>query len=213
MEHESADSRKQAKSRKKRIVQWLLRFLLLLSVTTLNIACDRVTKEAAGVLEGRRPISYLSGVLMLGYAENKGAFLSAGSSLPDTARTIILIVVPAAFILAVALYTLLRKRHEDEKTEVGETIAVACLLGGGGSNIWDRIFNHGRVIDFLNLGIGPVRTGIFNAADLSILLGCGILLVVYLKSKNRAAPPEKDPGFGDDDTGRRDMPAEPEKRL
>ena len=30
---------------------------------------------------------------------------------------------------------------------------------------------RGSVIDFMNVGVGPLRTGIFNVADMAILLG------------------------------------------
>ena len=33
-----------------------------------------------------------------------------------------------------------------------------------------------KVIDFMNLGLGPVRTGIFNMADVQIMLGLALLL-------------------------------------
>ena len=40
----------------------------------------------------------------------------------------------------------------------------------------NRIRFEGRVFDFLNLGIGGLRTGIFNVADLAIVIG-GVLAV------------------------------------
>jgi signal peptidase II len=45
------------------------------------------------------------------------------------------------------------------------------------SNLIDRIVYDGRVIDFLNIGIGPLRTGIFNIADMAIT-GAAVFLVV-----------------------------------
>jgi len=39
--------------------------------------------------------------------------------------------------------------------------------------------------DFINIGIVPVRTGIFNFADLSILIGC-LLLVASPWKRARA---------------------------
>jgi signal peptidase II len=52
---------------------------------------------------------------------------------------------------------------------------VALFVAGGASNLVDRIA-HGVVIDFMNVGIGPLRTGIFNVADVAIMLGAGILM-------------------------------------
>lgn len=40
----------------------------------------------------------------------------------------------------------------------------------------DRV-TLGRVIDFLNVGIGPLGTGIFNVADMAIIAGVVMLIV------------------------------------
>lgn len=50
------------------------------------------------------------------------------------------------------------------------------MLSGGLGNLLDRIMNDGRVIDFMNLGIGPLRTGIFNVADVCITIGVVLLI-------------------------------------
>jgi signal peptidase II len=44
------------------------------------------------------------------------------------------------------------------------------------------------VIDFMNVGIGSLRTGIFNVADMAILLGAGIVLLEIYLSARRAPP-------------------------
>jgi signal peptidase II len=41
----------------------------------------------------------------------------------------------------------------------------------------DRIVYDGRVVDFLNAGIGAIRTGIFNTADMAITTGAILLLI------------------------------------
>ena len=53
------------------------------------------------------------------------------------------------------------------------------------SNLLDRI-TYGKVIDFMNLGLGPVRTGIFNVADMAIMLGAAIVVVAGYCSDRRA---------------------------
>jgi signal peptidase II len=53
-------------------------------------------------------------------------------------------------------------------------VGVAIFVAGGASNLLDRI-TYGMVIDFMKVGIGPLRTGIFNVADMAIMLGAGIL--------------------------------------
>ena len=50
------------------------------------------------------------------------------------------------------------------------------VVAGGISNLVDRIA-MGSVIDFLNVGVGPFRTGIFNVADVAIVTGIGLLIL------------------------------------
>jgi signal peptidase II len=49
------------------------------------------------------------------------------------------------------------------------------------------LFYDGRVTDFLNVGIGSFRTGIFNLADMAILAGALLLIL------SRYAPPPAAP--------------------
>ena len=42
------------------------------------------------------------------------------------------------------------------------------------------------VIDFLNVGIGPVRTGVFNVADMAIMAGAGMAVIYGYWPGNRA---------------------------
>jgi signal peptidase II len=55
--------------------------------------------------------------------------------------------------------------------------AWGLVIGGGVSNLVDRLWYGGYVVDFLNVGIGPVRTGIFNFADVFIMVG--VLLLIF----------------------------------
>jgi signal peptidase II len=61
---------------------------------------------------------------------------------------------------------------------------LTLLAAGGASNWADRVV-HGRVIDFMNVGIGPLRTGIFNVADVAIMLGVALLLFGQFVRKDR----------------------------
>jgi len=69
---------------------------------------------------------------------------------------------------------------------LGAPVALALLAGGGTSNLLDRLLYDGRVTDFLNVGIGSLRTGIFNLADMAIMAGA---LLLVLKKRASAAGP------------------------
>jgi signal peptidase II len=60
-------------------------------------------------------------------------------------------------------------------------ISLTLIFSGGISNFYDRASNNGAVIDFLNVGIGSLRTGIFNVADMAIMLG--VFLLLFAKDK------------------------------
>ena len=55
-------------------------------------------------------------------------------------------------------------------------LGIALVFAGGVSNLADRIVLEGSVVDFMNLGIGTLRTGIFNVADIAIMAGFFVLL-------------------------------------
>jgi signal peptidase II len=149
-----------------RVAGQMLVLLLVLS----TVGCDRVTKHLATTnLRGLEMQSYLAGFLQLEYVRNPGAFLSIGTTLPEPVR-VALFTVGAGVLLMVVGFIAIKDRW------AGLPLAgVALTLAGGASNLIDRIL-HGSVVDFMSIGIGSVRTGIFNVADIAILLG-GALIV------------------------------------
>jgi len=149
---------------------------ILILVLVACIACDQSTKYTAKIyLQGQGIYSYIGDTFRLGYSENTGAFLGLGSSLPEHVRTFIFSGLVAIFLLAFLVYII--KSPNVSKSGV---IASGLIIGGGLSNLIDRLVNNGAVIDFLNLGIGSLRTGIFNVADMAIMLGA-FLLIFYNK--------------------------------
>jgi signal peptidase II len=145
-----------------------------LALLFMTVGCDRVTKRmAVDNLADKPPQSYLGGVIRLEYAENPGAFLSVGSELPEWARVSIFRIGVGVALLAVGFVAL--KQHW-----VGIPLSGASLVVAGGvSNLVDR-FLQGNVVDFMSVGIGSVRTGIFNVADVAILLG-GALIAFLIR--------------------------------
>lgn len=148
------------------------RWITIIIIMTIVIISDQITKELAREHLADSPtISYWDNLFLLHYAENDGAFLSMGSNWPTLIRTIFLTIVPVIF-LTILFFVVLFSKDMDYMT----TIAFALILGGGLSNMWDRIFNNGFVVDFMNMGIGNLRTGIFNVADMAIT--CAFFMIV-----------------------------------
>jgi signal peptidase II len=61
---------------------------------------------------------------------------------------------------------------------------ISPVLGGDISNLMDRFMHGGRVVDFMNVGLGSLRTCIFNIADMIIMAGIRLLCVLLLRSLN-----------------------------
>ena len=158
----------------------LTRIAMIAILILLNIGCDQKTKQMAQDKLYHQDVStYFFDTFRLVYAENEGAFLSAGSDLEGTWHFILLKVLPVTMLSLLLLYTIFSK-----SINMPQTIALSFILGGGISNIIDRL-NYGKVIDFMNMGIGNLRTGIFNFADLSIMLGIAIFLFANYKSSKK----------------------------
>jgi signal peptidase II len=149
-------------------------FAMVLMLST--IGCDRVTKHLASTrLAGSSPHSYLSGTVRLEYAENPGAFLSLGENLPDWARIGLLTAAATLGLAAVAVAAFKFRRAATP------FIGAMLFLAGGASNLVDRI-SRGSVVDFLNVGVGSLRTGIFNVADVALMIGVALMMLGWDRS-------------------------------
>jgi signal peptidase II len=143
------------------------RLLLILAILFSCVGCDQATKSVAkAYLSGAQPIILLGDTVRLELARNYGAFLSLGSSLGESSSGILLSVVVGVVLAALLGYVFVTR---PQNPLVGASIAL--IVGGGVSNLIDRLRYGGYVVDFLNVGIGSLRTGIFNVADMAIMAG------------------------------------------
>lgn len=157
-----------------------LRLLLLALVMASTIGCDRVTKHMATALLADKPTqAFFADSVRLVYAENTGGFLSLGAGLPPVVRTS-LFTVMTGLVLVVLLVSLFRSRWS-----FWRSLGLALFVAGGISNWVDRVIN-GSVVDFMNVGVGWLRTGIFNFADIAIMVG--ITLFVLSELSGRGTP-------------------------
>ena len=160
--------------------------LILLIAITATIGCDRVTKHVAATMLSEAPSrSFLADTFRLEYTENDGAFLGLGADWPLAVRTAVFGV--GSGLLLIGLVVLAMQARWPRPALLG----VALFVAGGASNLVDRIA-YGTVIDFMNVGIGSLRTGIFNVADMAIMVGTAILVLEGYRSNRHALP--KGPG-------------------
>lgn len=169
------------------------RLILILLVIAGNVLADQVTKVAArSELKGRGTVRVVGDVFVMRYAENSGAFLGLGANLPNPWRKFVFSLFPVVLMAGLSFYI-----FRNKQLTRWELVWYACIIGGGIGNIIDRLAFDGMVTDFLNFGIGSLRTGILNVADISITAGVvGLVILLGLQSraekKKKAAAPGGD---------------------
>ncbi len=155
----------------------IARLGLVAALLVACVGCDQISKQIARVsLAPGVTQSYFGDTLRVTYVENTGAFLSLGATLPAMARA-------AIFQAGVSLLvgTLIAAAVFYRGISTWEIIGLALLAASGLGNLIDRLTHDGRVTDFLNVGIGPVRTGVFNVADVIGIIGAGVFLLTRLR--------------------------------
>ena len=149
--------------------------LIIIGVITfiINYLLDFFTKiYAVAFIKGKPPVYYLYDTIMIYYAENSGAFLSMGSQWPLFIKYILLVIIPLLVCLYGIYYCLFKEEN------IIRLVLIMSIVAGGLGNLVDRLFNNFVVVDFLNFGIGSLRTGILNVADMSVTFGV-LFLVFY----------------------------------
>lgn len=159
----------------------LKRIQMILVICLISIGIDQGTKwYASEYLPKFEMTSYWNDMLRIGYTENTGAFLGLGSGMSDSAKFWVFVCAVGFILSALFIYILKTRTH----TVYGLS-SLILIFSGGISNFYDRALNNGAVIDFLNLGIGSLRTGIFNVADMAIMLG--VFMLLFAKDKKTDA--------------------------
>ncbi|MEM6398036.1 MAG: signal peptidase II [Bacteroidota bacterium] len=156
----------------------------VIGIIAVMVGLDQLTKQwaVANMDELMTPIEYLGGLFNLRYVQNTGAFLSLGNDLSPGLRMVLLNVLPAILLVGMLLYILVNR--ELDRLQV---IGLSAIVGGGLSNIVDRIA-QGYVVDFMHMKAFGLQTGIFNVADLAIVFGMILILPSMIKGEKKAKP-------------------------
>ena len=149
-----------------------LRLVCLMTLLVCTVGCDQITKHIAREgLSQMDSVKLPGGLVELKLAENPGSFLSLGALLPEPARF-------AVFTLGVGVGLAILLGYLASRTRIDMThfIGLSLIMAGGLSNLLDRIFRHGLVTDFVTIHVGPFHTGIFNSADVLIMIGLALII-------------------------------------
>lgn len=151
--------------------------IILISV---NISCDQFTKAMVRKqISPSEQITVIPDHLTLTNIENSGAFLSMGQTWWQPLKSVLFIVLPT-IVLLLGMYYMLRLGGRRPWL----TLALGFAIGGGIGNMIDRLL-YGSVTDFVHIRVGPLQTGIFNMADVSIMIGVGVLLLFALRGRKQ----------------------------
>jgi signal peptidase II len=147
------------------------RFALITVLLLACVGCDQATKNLVRehIALGDSQ-SYLADTFRLTHAENPGAFLSLGASLPEAARVAVFRVGVSLIVIGLLGFAMFAA------LDTWAVAGFALLAASGIGNLIDRWTHDGVVTDFLNLGVGSIRTGIFNVADMVGVAGMLVLL-------------------------------------
>jgi signal peptidase II len=123
-------------------------------------------------------------LLWIIHVRNKVIAFSLGHSLPEPARQVLFIIVPA-LVLAFLIWYYFKT---DELSPL-QRWAVAGIAGGGIGNLLDRIFRPEGVVDFISVKFfglfGFDRWPTFNVADSSVVVCVFIFLISMIPQKEK----------------------------
>ena len=165
----------------KRSRRLLITFIIILTC----MGCDQATKSIASRrLTPNAPVTLINHIFHLEYTENSGAMMGVGSDFSDSTRFWLFTVFAGCALSLICVFTVL-----DRSLSTFAILALSLILGGGLSNLVDRLFKGGIVVDFMIVTLGPLKTAIFNFADLSIMTG---LIFLGLSQIRWGAAPKQD---------------------
>lgn len=155
----------------------IFRSVSILSIVLANAGFDQLSKYVAREnIAYHQTINVLGEHLILTKIENSGAFLSAGDSMSDSIKFIFLTLLPL-LALIYGVYYLITNPQLPKNLVTG----IAFVIGGGLGNLYDRLI-YGSVTDFIHIDYFFIKTGIFNLADLSIMIGMIFIIIqLYIK--------------------------------
>ena len=135
------------------------------------LVVDQATKTwALGSLE--QPKTIIDGLLFFRLTYNSGGAFGLLQGYPE-----IFLVATLAATVAILFWV----RGLEQRSWA---IPLGLVLGGGFGNVADRVFRDtgGRVVDFIELKWWPV----FNVADMCIVGGVGVILLLGFRSEREA---------------------------
>lgn len=134
------------------------------SVVTFDVVTKLLVQRYFHVYQ---QVDVIGDYLRLTYIHNAGA--AFGIQLGPYSRLIFLSLSLVALGALAAMYWI------TPAWDRLRLVAIALICGGAIGNLLDRIRSVRGVVDFLDIGIGPLRWPVFNVADVAVTTGAVIL--------------------------------------
>lgn len=152
-------------------MNWMLKnkkCFIFFIIIFLIVYLDQLTKYViSNQIEYASHLSIIDNFFYLTYVNNDGG---AWSMLSGQTTFLILIGVVASVVVFISLIRSKSKAYN---------YMISIFMGGLIGNLIDRIFNGGKVIDFLGFYIFDYAFPIFNVADIFLVISV-IILGIYL---------------------------------
>lgn len=149
-------------------------YLRLLAAAGTVAGADQLTKHLAlNALPGTRTFDIVEGAITLRVTYNSGGAFGLLQGFPG-----LFLVATAVVVVMILVWA---RRLDDRRW----AIPLGMVLGGGVGNVVDRVVRDTPgVVDFIDLHVWPV----FNLADMAIVVGVGLVLLLSASPGRREAP-------------------------
>lgn len=139
--------------------------------TIMLVCVDQIAKILVVNNLNKFPMQVIKNFINFNYCENRGVAFSIGNG-----NVFLFIILNIILICGLIIY------YEKNKKEFNKfsKYSIALVIGGGCSNLLDRIF-RGYVVDFIDIS-ELFNFPVFNIADIFIVLGVISLLIITIRN-------------------------------
>ena len=147
--------------------------MLFFAVAAIVVILDQASKALIwAAFHERGGTDLIDGVLRIRLSTNTGAVMGILSQSRPALIAITLVSIVAL------IYFAYRMRYAPALKRV----CLGLVLGGAFGNLIDRIAT-GRVVDFIDMGIGSYRWPTYNVADIAVTVGAVVLIAGFTFQK------------------------------
>lgn len=167
--------------------------MLFFAVAAIVVILDQASKRLIwAAFQDTGGMDLIDGVLRIRLSTNTGAVMG----LLSNSRPLLISVTIISIIALI--YFAYRMRY----APFFKRVCLGLVLGGAFGNLIDRIAT-GKVIDFIDMGIGSLRWPTYNVADIAVTVGAIILIAGFAFQKDPVpdGPPVEQTGESTEASG------------